>query len=822
MGSASRLVRTRSVYLVDLAGEKKVLNLAEAPLASGGEGAIYLVNDHHDLVAKLYHQPQKDPHRLQKLQAMLAGPPQLPAIEANQNTYVQIAWPIGWLVDKKDNLLGFAMPKINLRGATALENLLSRKSRQAFAIPEGYGYRIAAAANLAALVTELHACGHHVVDLKPINISVYIDTFYIAILDCDGFSIRGLQGEHYPAHQFSDGYIAPESLRGRHRPEDLGEDQDRFALAVVLFQLLNQGIHPYQGVPAAGIRLPSTNGERIERELYAYGSTANQLLMPSPWSIHRYLEDSTLRLFDRAFTSRTNRPSAKEWRDHLVYFADKNTEALRVCPKNNDHGYYSKDCGFCAIEQSNLKLKQRHNNAAPTKGKKRKKKQPPVHMTSVAQTPTQTPPLSVGQPTPGISRLTQWWQNPANKKSIYLIYAAIIGVMMLVGWLYSGGSAERKFLAAAENNQIDYVEYWLKHGADIDISDNHGSVALIYAVKNNNPNMVNVLLQHGASVNSQDFTGATALSQACYLQHRDIVELLLNNGADVNSLDNNGRTALHWAVMGGNREIVQLLLAKNADVSIKDHQGKTAIDSAASFDSSTKRDIIYDLNRAKSKTLATAAGNNTLLPEAVKRGDIDTVPLPQHTATTQERTFESEQIMLKNAFNMALYDENFLRIFMKFSQDIAENSPNTKKHAFQFADHTTKLLLSRLRKNEYKSAENIVYHYVNKLVPYTGLDEKSLDVASNALVVSILTRNDNISDLVFNKLLGPDFDITAQNNEILLFNLACYYAVHKQKKPLLIAVKQALKRGKDPHQFMTDTDFKDYWQDVDFLNALKE
>ena len=31
--------------------------------------------------------------------------------------------------------------------------------------------------------------------------------------------------------------------------DEMGEEQDKFALAVMIFKLLNNGIHPFSGVP---------------------------------------------------------------------------------------------------------------------------------------------------------------------------------------------------------------------------------------------------------------------------------------------------------------------------------------------------------------------------------------------------------------------------------------------------------------------------------------------------------------------------------------------------------------------------------------------
>lgn len=182
--------------------------------------------------------------------------------------------------------------------------------------------------------------------------------------------------------------------------------------------------------------------------------------------------------------------------------------------------------------------------------------------------------------------------------------------------------------------------------------------------------------------------------------------------------------------------------------------------------------------------------------------------------------YEIETNALRTAFDAALADSNSLQTFMEVSQKIAAASPYVERYAFQLADHSTKLLINRIEKRDYKSAEEIVRHYVNNILPHAGADEKTADVASNALVLSVVTQNDAVADTTFKKLLGPDFDITSEKNNILLYNLACYYAVHKDKENMIKAIRQAVSRGKTAAQFMADSDFKDYLDDVDFQNAL--
>jgi uncharacterized membrane protein len=205
------------------------------------------------------------------------------------------------------------------------------------------------------MVTELHRLGHHVIDLKPQNLSVYKENMYVAVVDCDGLSIAGGDGRRFPGHQFTDGYRAPEAAGKGLAPEALGEAQDRFALAVVLFQLLNNGIHPFQGVPLRpGLDL-GTEQERINAWRYPYGPRPNGVQGPAPASIHDTLEGA--------------------WRDHLRGLIEG--EALQRCAANPaEHAHFSKGCGLCRLdarirektEAAKARPRQTRYRATPTYG----------------------------------------------------------------------------------------------------------------------------------------------------------------------------------------------------------------------------------------------------------------------------------------------------------------------------------------------------------------------------------------------------------------------------------------------------------------------
>jgi len=362
-----------SLYLgPESAGQdRSLLSIDPNPFGSGADANIHRIVNRPELAAKIYHEPGRDPDRPEKIRAMLAMPPDLPPIRGEGTSYIQVAWPTGMVEDDRGRFVGYTMPFVDLNRSTQLANLLVGKTRQVMKLPEFYGFRVVSAANLAALVATLHARSHHIIDLKPVNLSVYLDTFYLALLDCDGLSIQGEGGRRFVAHQYTDGYIAPEALQRRLHPQDLGEEQDRFALAVIIFQLLNRGIHPYQGVPRQGANLPPTDSGRIQQNLYAYGRNGHKLLEPSPWSIHVSLEDETRELFDRAFGLNPKlRPTADAWRRHLQNLADPQSGLLQKCPRNPDHGMFSKGCGLCHLEK-NTGIKPQKLNSQKAKRKAR-------------------------------------------------------------------------------------------------------------------------------------------------------------------------------------------------------------------------------------------------------------------------------------------------------------------------------------------------------------------------------------------------------------------------------------------------------------------
>jgi hypothetical protein len=627
---------TSDLRLSDGAERTVALRLEPTPLGTGGDGSVYASASHPEFVVKLYHDPEGGPERRHKLLAMLGTPPLLDPIHHGGHRYVQLTWPTHLVEDEEGRFRGFAMPRVEMDRAVLAESLLSRKTRQAHRLPEAYGLRVTAASNLAAVVEALHARGHHVVDLKPVNAYVYRDTFFVALLDCDGFSVQGASGERFPAHQYTPDYIAPEALAGKLAPETLGEAQDRFALAVVVFQLLNGGVHPFQGVPAPGVPVPPSTAERVARWMYAYGRQPNPFLRPSPWSIHESFDDDTRDLFDRAFgEDPAARPDAGEWRRHLARYADPATGALRRCTADPAHALFtagpSAECLQCALDAK--------RGAAVQAARPR-----PAPAPAPAAPPPAPPsvrPAGARRWGPKRSPLTAWAMGIATIASGGLLvalqgspstdtypYTYADSYVGADTYTYTSASTSTPVLAAPELNRESCPLAWdatppdtiqalitraaahahaspdVLRNTDWSYTDADGRNAVHWSVRSGNASATRGLVLGGAPLDLPDRDGVTPLMVAAGRADTLHMALLLSNGANHAAVNEAGQTPLMY--LAASCEAVPLsttlppslepallrLMEAGVDLNARDSLGRTALMHATRGSGLRVRDLL--------------------------------------------------------------------------------------------------------------------------------------------------------------------------------------------------------------------------------------
>ncbi len=301
----------------------------------GGEGTVYDLQGQPDLVVKIYHEvPAAE--KAEKLIVM--------AQLGTEHLCKIAAWPVEVLRDTPDgNVIGFLMRKIGQ--AEEVHTLHSPKSRLKKFPDASWSFLIHVATNIARAVAALHEQGFVIGDVNPKNILV-TKKATVYLLDCDSFQLSAA-GKTYRCEGGFPEYTPPE-LQGLPFNEiDRTQEHDCFGLAVVIFQLLFLGRHPYSGRFLGAGEMPLEKAMRERR--FAYGTdAATRQMQPPPGTLSFDALPATLtELLRRAFLA-TDRPPSHEWITPLTQLAS----SLQRCVLHSGHYYHEAltECPWCQIE----------------------------------------------------------------------------------------------------------------------------------------------------------------------------------------------------------------------------------------------------------------------------------------------------------------------------------------------------------------------------------------------------------------------------------------------------------------------------------------
>ncbi|MBY0526051.1 MAG: tetratricopeptide repeat protein [Gemmataceae bacterium] len=329
---------------VRLEATGEALNLDATPLGRGGEAAIHALTDTATAVAKIYHQPTAE--HAAKLGAMLAAPPADPMAGTG---HVSIAWPSTRLFDADSRCIGYLMPRVH--EARLLHEFYNPKVRQQVCPGFHHGYLLRTARNLAAAVRAVHERGYVIGDVNESNILV-TTTALVALIDTDSFQVRA-SDQVFRCRVGKPEYTPPELQRARFAEVDRGPEHDAFGLAVLIFQLLMQGAHPFLGV-FTGQGEPASIPRRIEAGHWPYATSRTVPYKPTPLAppfavLPAPVRDLMQRCFDDGHTNPASRPGAREWQQAL-HAAEKE---LITCPDNPQHCYHGRlsTCPWCDLAQ---------------------------------------------------------------------------------------------------------------------------------------------------------------------------------------------------------------------------------------------------------------------------------------------------------------------------------------------------------------------------------------------------------------------------------------------------------------------------------------
>ncbi len=321
---------------------RTIITLTERELlGAGGEARIYALPQASMLVAKVYHKPSK--LRARKLAAMIANPPKDPM---SGQGHTSIIWPVDLLrsVDAKGEIVGFLMPRVS-RMRRVIDFYHPKTRREACPL-FNYLYLHRTGRNLAAAIHALHARGYVVGDMNESNVLVS-DTALVTLIDSDSFQVCDPRtGEFYRCNVGKPEFTPPELQGQVFAAVDRKAEHDLFGLAVIIFQLLMEGTHPFAGV-FTGLGDPPSYEQRISSGHFTYSNGRVVPYRPMPTApsfeiLHPALRQLFVRCFRDGHDNPKARPHAQAWVDALKAAE----ESLVTCNINKQHRF-GKHLPFC-------------------------------------------------------------------------------------------------------------------------------------------------------------------------------------------------------------------------------------------------------------------------------------------------------------------------------------------------------------------------------------------------------------------------------------------------------------------------------------------
>ena len=307
-------------------------------IGKGGEGAIYETREQNDIAVKLYW-PNKAQSRRDKIAAMAS------AQFYKTNSFV--AFPIEVLFAPNGAFAGFAMKKIG--DSKPVHMLYSPASRKVQFSRANYKFLVRAAANIARAVASAHACGCVIGDINHSGFLIS-DKATGVLIDSNSFQVVAAN-KSYLCQVGTPEYTPPELQGARFDRVTRTSNHDNFGLAVLLFQLLFMGKHPFSGRYQGSEDMPLERAIGEHRFAYSAHTSATNMQPPPGAPILTDFPPDVGQAFENAFgrAGRNKRPSATEW----IPILDRLEKTLADCAADPSHQHVKgRPCPWCRMEQS--------------------------------------------------------------------------------------------------------------------------------------------------------------------------------------------------------------------------------------------------------------------------------------------------------------------------------------------------------------------------------------------------------------------------------------------------------------------------------------
>ena len=297
-------------------------------VGSGGGADVFRISGPNDIALKIYRTPSQTDWP--KIEYQVGHPVFRKTRPTTSQTY--FAWPTGTILLDGEKV-GITLPYVDRTKWISLDTWTEpRLLKKLSAENASLGRKLVILRNLAKRIAQLHARYIYVIDLRPSNILIHCDTGEVCLIDCDSFRIEAKNGPIFPGSHVSAGYISPEAVSGTLEITSLKIEQDLYALGVIAFQILNYGIHPFQGILTDKTIDAGTNDEKARLGLYAYGLQPSAWIAPLSQSVHNSWPVPLRKMFAVSFDTKSVRPSARQW--HSAFNKILSQKMLERCPKH--------------------------------------------------------------------------------------------------------------------------------------------------------------------------------------------------------------------------------------------------------------------------------------------------------------------------------------------------------------------------------------------------------------------------------------------------------------------------------------------------------
>lgn len=317
----------------------QIISLSDQAIGRGGEGRVLPVAGSPQIVAKLFHVPTQA--RWWKVALLLADP--LP----QTGNHPVVVWPSEVLfsnVTPQPQFAGYLMPRA--RAAHPIFNFYVMSIRRVKFPAFDYRYLIYCARNLAAAVALAHQHGHVLGDLNESNVLVGLNAL-VQLIDVDSWQVFDRQRHIVYPCGVGKGELLPPELQGQDLARTVRSTcHDNFALAVLLFKLLNEGTHPFDGVyrgngepPALEARIAAGTSPYLDASGYWSPKPLAVPFNSLHWRLHRLF----IQAFATGHSQPQMRPTASAWQEAL----DQAIGDLRRCTSHPHHWCWTGHCLWC-------------------------------------------------------------------------------------------------------------------------------------------------------------------------------------------------------------------------------------------------------------------------------------------------------------------------------------------------------------------------------------------------------------------------------------------------------------------------------------------